>query len=465
MSFCTSCGHKLDGDEAACSSCRNMIQTARSTEEVLVPRRKRGRRTVLLLAALVVLAGAGFYLYGSSKTDPDDQIQAFRKAVRSDDADALKELLVPGAEGMKITDESSKQLIAYLTENSGSADDMAVIFKDQARSDGVTVMPKEFPQINLEKGADKWLVFPSYELVMEPYYAEATVNYKGTSLTVGGQSYGPTKKDGEVVQIGPLAPGEYTIKANYTGEYGKESKEVTMNLFNSLEEMPEVAVEMSGSAVAVSSNYPEADLYLNGEYTGYTVSEYKELGTIERDGSNTLQAIYHFGFSEGSSEEVTVSKQQTIELNVEPDRRDVYEGIKSTTNQHVYEWIDAFSSKDTSYLTKIRDLEYMARQEKNIQGLNNENASWSGSLNYLRFDIDSMDVDQGGDGLMYATINVETNISGETYDEFTYETIDTSDSSSFWKYDFVYDDFEESWFITGATTIKSLSGGNIETVR
>lgn len=468
MKFCTQCGQKLNGDEAACPSCGKVLKEETRQEEqspVAVKPARKSKKVLYLALVLLVAACAVFYFYGSSRTDPQNRLDDFQTALRTQNASAMTNLLAPGVEGMSITEETSESLIDYLNENEAAADSMMAVFQDQIRSDGKTKMPEEYPQITLKKGENKWLFFPSCQFELQPYYADVTVNYKGTKLQVDGQSYGSTKKDGETVQVGPFAPGEYTVKANYTGEYGKETKEADLNFFDTLETNTAIDMEMSGSAVVVSSNYPEADLYLNGEYTGYAVSDFKELGTLKRDGTNTLQAYYDFGFSEGYSDEVTVTKQKTVDLTVEPNQRDVYEGIKSTTGQHVYEWIDAFSSKDTSYLTIIRDSSYMERQEKNIQGLNNENAYWTGSLNYLRFDADSMDVDQGEDGLMYATINVETNISGQTYNEFSGDLINENDSSSFWKYDFVYDEYEDAWFITGATTIKGLSGDNIETVR
>ena len=393
MAFCTHCGHPLENDPAICPSCNAVIKpeenavTPEVTTRASNKSKKKWKMIIAVLGAVLIIGVVVFYWYGKKETTPVNQLQAFEQALEAKDGKKMSKLLVPSTDSMTVTMETGDQLMDYLSKNPNVAEGMIDVFKDQIRTKGMTKMPEDYPQLLLKKSGKKLLFFDTYRFEVQPYYALISVNYKGTTIIIDDKEWGTTEKDNDEIKVGPLAPGVYTLIANYKGEYGKEEKEIELDFYQEGTTNANIEVEMSGSAVVVSSNYPDAFLYINGEDSGYSVDEYKELGTMKRDGSVTLQAYYDFGFSEGYSDEMTVTTQKTVNLNIEPDKDTAYEGIKTTLLSHTYQWIDAFEYQDMSSLTLVQDSDYIKNQEKNFKTLYNKNMYWEGTFNSLVFDL------------------------------------------------------------------------------
>ena len=102
--------------------------------------------------------------------------------------------------------------------------------------------------------------------------------------------------------------------------------------------------------------------------------------------------------------------------------------------------------------------------------MSDANKYWVGDLDYIRLDKDSLSVSEK-DGKIVASINGEVHVTGEVYDYFDYESehdgIETGieSDSSFWKYNLIYDETDELWYITKMTVIDGIGSGNVETIR
>ncbi|OAH54482.1 hypothetical protein AWH48_07745 [Domibacillus aminovorans] len=475
LSFCRQCGHKLDDTTLKfCPSCgMSFHPDPTETNHKPVPpvtrakapaQKSKGKQLASLLIIWLVVAGSVFVWYGKKQTDPMNQVEAFEEAAAQKDGKAMAALLTPAVKEMKITDDTGQQLVDYLNENPDVKEEMVKLFKEQAVTKRTADIPEEHPQLILKKGEKKWFFFDTYQYEVQPYYANIHVNFKETAITLDGKSYGTTKEDEAVIKAGPFAPGAYMLVADYKGEYGKEKTERTIDFYESLSAEASFYVEMTGNGVAVTSNRPEAILYVNGESTGKTIREMRKYGPVKRDGSVELSAVYDYPFGSGNAEPVQVKDQEKIHFDVHPDRQDVYEGLRKTIVDHTHEWIQAFENQDTSYFTHVQDDAYFARQRGYYNESSSEGKQWTGSFNYLRFDLDSLVISEEN-GITYASVDAEVNITGRTYSASSYDGDYIDDTSDFWTYGLKYDETAENWYIVNTTKIDGLSGSNIETIR
>lgn len=136
----------------------------------------------------------------------------------------------------------------------------------------------------------KWGSGGQYQIGIQPSYFTIYTNFKDTNIYINDAIHTVAKYNNYSKVVGPLAPGEYDLRAEYQTEDATfTSDEHVINLPASNHDR--VNLRVAAENIRFSSNYEDADLYLNGEFTGMTIAEAnEEAQLLATDGSVTAQA-------------------------------------------------------------------------------------------------------------------------------------------------------------------------------
>ncbi|MBB5173872.1 TcaA 3rd/4th domain-containing protein [Texcoconibacillus texcoconensis] len=315
MKFCTGCGEKIENGKRHCTSCGAPIASNPEPQETTQhtasqrSRKPQIRKLPLFIVVAILLigiGGGGTYAHLDRQFQPENTIDQFQKAITEHDAAQLTALLKANAAAMTIDESAAERLIALLANDaqlmSTTLDDLEHTLEPQ---DAETAAPGP---LALEHTGNKWLFFDDYKITVEPFYLELEASQQGTTFQLDGQD--AETFSGEIVEIGPITPGEYSLTAEYDGEDGQFSEQQTVTVYDREKTTLSHAHEYEGFFVTVESSEEDSYLLVNGEEVGpvATVGEY---GPVTVDGSTELQAVVEFPAGKEYSEAVTVTSDQT----------------------------------------------------------------------------------------------------------------------------------------------------------
>ncbi|WP_186579948.1 zinc ribbon domain-containing protein [Aquibacillus kalidii] len=503
MKFCTSCGSELKEDAKFCTECGKKVkntppqqnhdgppETSNHNEEIYInsienqpsyetissnknesspirpeqetsqSNKRTGnntgkiltkKRLIAIIIPILVLLGVSTcgYFYAKSITEPLHIVDEFKSAVEEKDVNKLQELFISQDDAEQLNKSDIEKIADFLHDHPENLNQTVDALNEEVE-EGES---QEHNWLSLKKDGTKYYFFDDYKLEVQPISLRLTANFSGTEIYVNDKFV--ETYDNEPIMIDQLTPGLYTVRAVYSGEFGDFEKELDIQTLEY--EVADIStnIEFDGHYISFKTNNPDSILYINGEEIG-KLSKLKEYGPVATNGSMSFQARYDYPWGQVVSKEVSVqdTNVKSIDLNLEAVNEQLENDVMFTINEHVNQYIRAFTNLDSNEFTYMVNEEYIDRIKDNFDSLNADNLRWFGRAVSTEYDLGSIELT---DKDSYV-VNVLVDITFESaYYEVGEDPSDstTKESSYIWNYELTFGKEENQWFITNSKEVDS----------
>ena len=257
--------------------------------------------------------------------------------------------------------------------------------------------------IYVKKDGKEKFFLDKYVLVLSPYNLLLESDTPGAKVFINGKEIGEID-DEYMLEYGPILPGKHTIELKYDGDYIELEEKEDVIFLDNYESTIYHSIYLDGDYVWIDSDYPEAELLINGEDSGKTIEELDYLGPVPLDGSIVLQAKLDIGEGILESEEVIVDDDY-IYLEFVDDIEEPYDFYEEELflEDALYELIDSYEHDMVSainfndfYLVDmyIQDDSPLYKSQKNLVESLNEKGFSEELLDYEIIDFDTVADDE-----------------------------------------------------------------------
>jgi membrane-associated protein TcaA len=253
---------------------------------------KKAKLSIVAIIAIIVIF-IGLYIVGSLLAKPANVVQKFQSAVSSNNAKELANTLYSTDSRLKIDEKNVAPLLTYFKENPSYLNTVVKNLNQEA----LTVnQSKDLSgttsngALNLECISKKFLFFPDYKIVIKPAFIEVNTGIKDVTISLDGTEIGKSDSDNYSREFGPYIPGKYKLTANYKGNYVTLSEPHDIDFISDSNDKVNVDIFTNINYINVKSEYPDAELFVNGKDTGVKVADAQNFGPLS---SNTkIYATY-----------------------------------------------------------------------------------------------------------------------------------------------------------------------------
>jgi hypothetical protein len=419
---------------------------------------------IALGAAAAVLLLAGAYFLGRYLFDEQRLLDRLDSAIERGQPDKLLELLTApegqaplerkAAEAMivyfKANEDKKKALLGRLTEEADLLKADAIpAFADDDKSAFVYLSKTE---------GKRWGLYDGYELKLKLYSLPVTTNFGGSAILLNGKEAGTAGAGGSVLEVGPVLPGEHTIKVVYQGKYTKLEEERTVAVFPVGGGVGTVDVPLKGEYVSVFANNSSARIFINGQDLELAVGDGQRIGPIAIDGTNKMRLEVEYPWGITRSEEEAIDGDR-LEFNLPSLTETVKEGAMEAAYSFLTSWYEAFRKRDAgslrhAYPERANDLAaHFAEMVANDE-------FYSGEVRRAAFDLDSFRLDQYSDTEYSVSVQAKVDYS-EAYYYGAYETKpEPIEGTQYTEYQLLYENGQ--WLVSGWMNLDAISTDNLK---
>ncbi|OLO42403.1 hypothetical protein BTR23_04065 [Alkalihalophilus pseudofirmus] len=321
MKYCKKCGNELQLGKTFCTKCgtknlqeeRPLVTRGKAINFSLSSKAKKG--ILIGVALMVIFIGTHFLL--ASLHHPAKVVQKFDEAVKSGDTKLVAELINEGQLANVVTEDEARSYIEYLTNKHYYIDLINELEENASYIEhSMPVIDANGNQLFKLEKANKWLWYDRYMLRFYPIELTVFTNIAEADLWINGRELKNTGQDNNSITT-YILPGDYELKGEYKGEYGDLETTNYIDASYALNNQLEVPMLFESTELAISSNFPEAILFVNGESTGKTIENITTMGPLLTDGSITLHAERTNNGDTETSEAIQVYDHTSIHLAFE----------------------------------------------------------------------------------------------------------------------------------------------------
>ena len=385
MKFCKNCGDERKEGQVFCQSCGHRFSEKMSQDPIpqpsnqlsteqryQQPKKPMSKKSKVLLVSIVVLAGLAFggHKYLESLYSPQKTVEAFVKAVQSEDVKQAKQMLDLSSLPEDIQDEEIKSYLAFLKKTQSDWFNefiqAAGDFENQAFFSNPVVLDNENELIRLTKADKKYGLYQQYKVKSIPFEVKIESNLDQVEINLLGKK--EALKEDLTLKV---LPGTYELIGGYKGKYVQLKETTELDFSEAEKNQLDVYLEFEAQYVDVYSNEEDSTLFVNGKSTGTKIGDSMKLGPLPTDGSIVLHAEYDTGNGKVKSNQIKVtnsddvylkfdSLQETAQpLNASADQNSIQEFMK----QYIQTSIKAMNEGNFSLVESFHNPEGKSYKE------------------------------------------------------------------------------------------------------
>ena len=161
-----------------------------------------------------------------------------------------------------------------------------------------------------------------------------------------------------------VIPGTYKVLYTYKTEYGDISESKIVNLM----EDETVEINVDGRYITLYSNFGDAKVFINDLDTGLEAKDVKNYGPLPKDKDIKIHLEREFPWGKINSEEVLISNDQYIKLDINMVNDELNNMIDEKVNEFYFSSFEALNSKDKSLILgateEVKEMVYNYINEK-----------------------------------------------------------------------------------------------------
>lgn len=480
MINCEKCGNQIKENNKFCQVCGTPVanNTASNTtpskpKKELDEKTKKKRKFLTILAAIILITGFAAYKVGESMTSKEKVVEKFITAITEKNMTELAKIVKSSDPRLEINEESLKPFIDYIDENPSYFDRLTTSILEQTEKQNQQVRNnnKNMPAfsksedtniINLKKKGKKFIFYDNYQLEIQPFFARISTNYKDAIIYINDKEVGVSDREDFSKEFGPFAPGKYTIKSTYTGEYAnienKQSIDLITDYYNSDSKVSYVDLYLEGRYVYVDTNYYDGKILINGKDSGLTAMDVNNYSLGPVDNTTKIQLSKEFPWGNITSEEVLVGESDVyLQLYINPINAEVQEKIMETINIFANDNINAQNTRDISKYSNIEE-SFKARLKESFDNRIYWGEMFSGKAKSIIYDLDSHMIYEEDD-IYYSSINGQFTYDWTSYYEGD-EIQSMEEETVTLEYTLIYDEKDKKWLLYIIDTLYYFDGYN-----
>ena len=334
MKFCTKCGNKITDEKPFCTCCGNDLrnETSNSTAETTetqsgenatldtftpvenytpTPKLSKKSNIAIVIFIILIITAVAIIKVGNSLSDPNKLVTRFEKDVSSNNASDLATILYSSDSSLKVDSKSISPLLSYFKSTPEYLTKVIQNLKDDA------ISPNNIKNLSLTSGntltlandGKNFLIFPKYKINIKPSFIKITSAVKDVTLSINNTEIGKSDTNNSTKEFGPYIPGNYSILANYKGKYVTLNKPYPVDLAATTNGISELSVFDDLSYLNISSDYPNAKIYVDGKDANVTVKDATHFGPINN--SSKIYATYVEDGKTLKSKEYSITSENT----------------------------------------------------------------------------------------------------------------------------------------------------------
>lgn len=420
---------------------------------------------VSLFLIIIGLGAFGAYTYMVYQNNVEHTIAKFENAIIDQDTKALTDLFTSSDNRLQIGEKEVSFFLEYLDKNPAHLSPMIASLEEKSEVsaiiDGEVQEAEEVesePILSIKKSGKKYMVIDTYKIEVHPQFLTIKTNQQNTSFYISDKEIARSDAEDFSRNIGPLMPGLYNIKGVWEAEHVNLENEQTVELFGGTELEEGLTFEFEGQTINIDSNYQDAKLFVNSKDTGLTIEKVNPFGPIVTDGTLNVLAEISFPWGNARSEEVTISSEDNLTLDINPLTEELEQTLMDMGNEYAQSFIAAYSSGDVNQFKHL-DKNMMSTYSTELQNNKATNTTWKGSLVATNFDLDSFSIEQNNLNEHEVSVNTsfQYNLAISTPDNQPEAALTDFNQAITFK----YSNNISKWVISHAEQIGSV-GGNIK---
>lgn len=236
-------------------------------------------------------------------------------------------------EEKRISKNDFEPLAEYYSENESRVSSVIKDLKNNGVSGHFTLINK------------KVLFFDNYHIEISPVAIKINTNFDNAQIYINDQEIAETNIQRNLI------PGKYLIKGKLNTSYGvvEEEKEVYI-----VENM-EYSLNMSALNISLTSNFDDADVFINDEEINKKVKDIKNYGPIPLNKDISIQLQREFPWGIIKSDKVQVSSLPNINIDIDMVNEKLIDDVNDVTNTFYSSVFNALNSSDSSLILNSKE--------------------------------------------------------------------------------------------------------------
>lgn len=329
MKFCQECGHEISQQATFCTNCGTKVHPPQSTntqeeqkptteqapvQQQIVPPTEpiqsdtqtgpvveeaplqqakkpmsKGKKIILSIIALLVVALIGTHLFLSNHFDPMKKIEAMDEAYTQKDQEAFYDLFdIP-----KETNATAESFFHAVEEMDWSMLRTDLTYQAELTKEGLPTNPIAYAGTNFIRLENKSILFGLYHDVsfsLIPLKASVEIPFKGMKVTIADQTV-TSKEDHEVIEMGSFLPGTYDWSFELEQNEMKMNNKGTVELYADEGNETIISPDWGFERVSIYSEVDDAIVYVNDKSTKQKITGYGELYPVILNDKTRIQLV------------------------------------------------------------------------------------------------------------------------------------------------------------------------------
>lgn len=288
------------------------------------------KRKVILIVILTIFIVIGFSV-GSYKSSKNIILKNLEIALKENKPSKIyREVKF---DGKRISKDDFEPLAEYYSENKSMVSSVIKDLKSNGTSGHFTLVNK------------KVLFFNNYHIEILPVAIKINTNFDNTEIYIKDKKIAGTniKRD--------LIPGKYLVKGKLNTLYGVIEEEKELYILENME----YNFNMSASNISLTSNFEDADVFINDEEIHKSVKDVKNYGPIPLNKEISIQLQREFPWGLIKSDKVQISNLPNINIDINMVNEKLIEDVNNATNIFYSSVFNALNSSDSSLILNSKD--------------------------------------------------------------------------------------------------------------
>lgn len=288
------------------------------------------KRKVILIVILTIFIVIGFSV-GSYKSSKNIILKNLEIALKENKPSKIyREVKF---DGKRISKDDFEPLAEYYSENKSMVSSVIKDLKSNGTSGHFTLVNK------------KVLFFNNYHIEILPVAIKINTNFDNTEIYIKDKKIAGTniKRD--------LIPGKYLVKGKLNTLYGVIEEEKELYILENME----YNFNMSASNISLTSNFEDADVFINDEKIHKSVKDVKNYGPIPLNKEISIQLQREFPWGLIKSDKVQISNLPNINIDINMVNEKLIEDVNNATNIFYSSVFNALNSSDSSLILNSKD--------------------------------------------------------------------------------------------------------------
>ncbi|MDU5105470.1 hypothetical protein [Clostridium sp.] len=288
------------------------------------------KRKFLLIGVLLLFTLIGFSV-GSYKSSKNIILKKLEIALKDNRPGKIyREVKF---QNKRISKSDFEPLAEYYSENPSRVSNIIKDLKNNGESGYFTLVNK------------KILFFDNYHIEISPVAIKINTNFDNAEVYINDKEITDTNL------ITNLIPGKYLIKGKLNTLYGLVEAEKELYIVENME----YSLNMPALNINLTSNFEDADVFINDEKINKKVKDIKKYGPIPLNKEINIQLQKEFPWGVIKSDKVQVSSLPNINIDINMVNEKLINDVNKSTDIFYSSVFNALNSSDSSLILNSKE--------------------------------------------------------------------------------------------------------------